>query len=877
MNIRLKMLILLIFAGISCFAQVDSTFGDIEKSLQAELDAFVQQNEQEFEEYQDEIDKEFSDYLRKNWEEFRLFSGIKPDTIPKPKALPKYNPAIPRLKPGQTPNEIQLQSGTGLPMTVFMPVPNTPTVIKSEPEEPIVQPIVTTIDFYGTNIDISYDPKILGSLPQEIHNTTIADFWDRINKVNYAGLIRMFNDCRIKMNLNDWGFYMLVKKTAEHISPSKNYSKLLSWFLLTKSGYRIRVAYAENQIALMFPSSNTIYGLRYFTINQVKFYAPEFAPNQIYTYEKDFPGASKVFDLNVYHALNIGNRVAERPFDLSFKNKDYRFTIKYNMNAIDFYKDFPLCELNIYFDAVVTPTAKESIIEVLKPHLDGLSAPDAVDFLLNFVQNGFSYKTDQDQFNGNEKFFFPEEDLYYAHSDCDDRAVFFAYLVKELLGFKVVGVVYPGHVATAVRFPSEEAGDFVMYKGDKYLIADPTYVNAPFGLTMPGMVNSKAQIIELTNQQNRDEKLASVWEKTIAGGGMKGDNRQNYCIDAEGNLYLTGYFRATAQFGGATLTSGNGRNDAFIAKFNAAGNPVWAVSGGSDGNSLGYNIAIDPKGNIYVSGIFEKNISFARVMTLADAGTRFFVARFDSDGRLMWLNQVAQDSVSTAGDYLFTSSFSAAGKLVSNRKFPPDASFTDWGLSLDDQGNIYYTGSHNAATGMKVDEIKLSAGTSFNIIETLRLEIEKQVAENCEPTIAGLFGAFALMKYNRISITGSDIQQAFEKYNPRFKEYAPLIFERLGKLTQIKNEDGIVTITTDQAKPVVIDKLKIQNETRLKVTPLQTGDSRVDILNGIKVGKAFIWFPLNYVKLYRTSGNVLFDYDSDHSQINMNMKKDILM
>ncbi len=877
MYIRLIVLIFLLSAGISSFGQVDSTFGDIQKALQAELDAFAQQNEQEFEKYQEEIDKEFSDYLRKNWEEFRLFSGMKPDTTPKPKALPKYNPAIPRIKPGQVPQEILLQPAAGMPLPVIAPVPNLPVAAKSEPEEPIIQPVEATLDFYGTKLGISYDPRLLGKLPEEIHNTTIADFWDRINKANYSGLIRMFNDTRKKMNLNDWGYYMLVKKTTELMTPTKNYSKLLSWFLLTKSGYRIRVAYAENQIALMFPSSNTIYGLRYFTINQVKFYAPEFAPNQIYTYEKDFPGASKVFDLNVYHALNIGDNVAERKFNMTYKEKECNFTLKYNLNAIDFFKDFPLCELNIYFDAVVSPVAKESMLEAFKPQLNGLSTADAVDFLLHFVQNGFLYKTDQDQFNGAEKFFFPEEDFYYAYSDCDDRAVFFAYLVKELLGLRVIGVVYPGHVATAVRFPSEESGDFVMYKGDKYLIADPTYINAPFGLTMPGMVNAKAEIIELVNQQNQEEKLASVWDKATSGGGMKGDNRQNYCMDAEGNLYLTGYFREKASFGGATLNSSNGRNDAFLAKFNAAGNPVWAIAGGSDGNSMGYNIAVDPKGNIFVCGIFEKNISFARVMTLADAGNRVFVARFDGDGRLMWLNQITQDTTKATGDYIFSSSFTPAGKLISSRQFPPDASFSDWGLSFDDQGNVYYTGTSSTTAGTKIDKIKLSTEASFSIIGSLKDEIDKQVAANCEPTIAGLFGAFTLMKHNSITITGREIQDAFEKYNPRFKQYAPIIFERLGKLKLIKNEDGIVTITTEEGKPVVIDKLKIQNDTRMKVTPLQTGDTRVDILNGVKVGKAFIWFNLNYVHLFRTSGDVLFDYDSDHSQTNMNMKKDILM
>jgi hypothetical protein len=50
----------------------------------------------------------------------------------------------------------------------------------------------------------------------------------------------------------------------------------------------------------------------------------------------------------------------------------------------------------------------------------------------------------------------------------------------------------------------------------------------------------------------------------------------------------------------------------------------------------------------------------------------------------------------------------------------------------------------------------------------------------------------------------------------------------------------------------------------------------VDVLGGIKVGKAIVWFQLNYIKLYRNNGNVLFDYDNDHSQITLNMQKDML-
>lgn len=619
----------------------------------------------------------------------------KPDTAAKPpdtvqqKPVPaprEKNPGIEKVKPGNISREIQVKPAIGLNLPVIPPVPNIPVVQRSEPED--AQAEGSFLNFYGTNVDLTYDPKLAGTLPAEIHNTTIADFWDRVNKANYMNLVRQLGEVKNRMNLNDWGYYLLVKKTAEKISSSQNYSRLLTWFLLTKSGYRTRVAYAENNICLMFPSANNIYGLRYFMIDNIKFYAPDFPYNQIYTYEKDFAGASKVFDLDIYEALNIGNRFDEKKFKFGYKGKDYSFPVKYNMNSIDFYKDFPLCEIRVEFDAAINPVAKESLLNALKPQLNGLSTGESVDFLLNFVQNGFAYKTDQDQFDGKEKYFFPEEDFYYPYSDCDDRAVLFSYLVRELLTLKVIGIVYPGHIATAVRFPNDEAGDYVMYKGDKYMIADPTYINASYGMTMPGMTNAKAEIIELINEQS----FTVIWDKAEAGGAVKGDNRQNLATDQNGNSFIAGYFRGKTTIGGTSLSTGTGRKDAFLAKFNSHGNPEWAIQGNCEGDAHATNITVDRAGNIYVCGTYSTSIAFGKIMMMAKGDPSFFVAKFNRDGKLIWLNQALPETDENGSKSIYVATFSADGKALSDKVYPPDANFSDYGLSFDAEGNIYYTG-----------------------------------------------------------------------------------------------------------------------------------------------------------------------------------------
>jgi len=89
------------------FSQVDEEFEEAQKALQKEINAFDAENQKEFDQYLEEIDKEFSDYLREAWKEFQLFAGMKPDTTPKPKLLPRYSPPIqkvPSVPAGNTPS-----------------------------------------------------------------------------------------------------------------------------------------------------------------------------------------------------------------------------------------------------------------------------------------------------------------------------------------------------------------------------------------------------------------------------------------------------------------------------------------------------------------------------------------------------------------------------------------------------------------------------------------------------------------------------------------------------------------------------------------------------------------------------------------------------
>ena len=181
-----------------------------------------------------------------------------------------------------------------------------------------------------------------------------------------------------------------------------------------------------------------------------------------------------------------------------------RVEVQQNRNLMDFYAQYPSAYVDgnlytrwaVYANTPLDGAMAESLYPSLREAIGGLSERDAVNKLLNFVQTAFEYGYD-DEIWGGDRAFFAEETLYYPYADCEDRAVLFSRLVRDLVGLDVVLLYYPGHLAAAVEFKDEVFGDYLVHNQKKYIVCDPTYIGAPVGRTMPNMNNQEAQIIIL--------------------------------------------------------------------------------------------------------------------------------------------------------------------------------------------------------------------------------------------------------------------------------------------------------------------------------------------------------------------------------------------
>ncbi len=125
-----------------------------------------------------------------------------------------------------------------------------------------------------------------------------------------------------------------------------------------------------------------------------------------------------------------------------------------------------------------------------------------------------------------------------------------------------------------------------------------------------------------------------AWVKTFGGKGE--DVSAGVFVDPTGNVFLGGYFEDTIDFGGAPLVS-LGKEDAFLAKFDPSGNHVWSLRlGGDDIDAVG-GIGTDAAGNLYIAGIFSKELTLGAFKATSKGSTDAFLARLDKDGAPVWV------------------------------------------------------------------------------------------------------------------------------------------------------------------------------------------------------------------------------------------------
>ena len=477
------------FSGIH--AQND--FDEWRKQSNQDFEAFKAKSEQEFRDFREKANAEFAEFMSRSWEEFNAFQGI---PAPKPTEPVKPTTVKPETKPATDP--LPFEQITPLPAPTPRPQPIAPihTPAPETPAPTAVKPDFSFL-FYNTEYKVRLDNTLRFSLA-DVAEQNIAQAWKSLSGKSYDALI---SDClrlRDQLNLSDWAYMQLLKTISEKfLGKTSNEAVLLQMFILTQSGYKVRIARANNRLALLIPFRQTIYEYVYLNINGMKYYVmnKELQRQPFYICNQEFP-KEQYFSWQTGQPKLAEKLSAPKTF-ASIRYPEINASIQTNQNLIDFYNDYPLSsEWNLYAFTGLSETVKQSLYPVLQRALAGKTKTEAAGMLLSFLQTTFNYQTDAEQF-GYERPFFADENFFYPYNNCKDRAILYSILVKELLALEVVLLHYPGHLATAVYFPENVTGDYLTIDGKKFIVCDPTYIGASIGMAMDDCKQVRANVIKL--------------------------------------------------------------------------------------------------------------------------------------------------------------------------------------------------------------------------------------------------------------------------------------------------------------------------------------------------------------------------------------------
>ena len=507
---RYIILLVTILMVVSASAQSRS-FEEFKKQQQSRFNQFKNEKQAELEAFRKQQNERYAKFMEESWQRFRAHPAVLPKqekrVVPVIYQEPEVEPVVeptpqpvveptPAPQPKEEPKPILVKKEV---VKVPKPAPQPEPLAPVEPKEEIPHE-VCAVTFYGTKVSVGFPANETFKLAG-LSEKQLAKAWTQLSNEAYDVTLNNALAMRKKLALCDWGYIEMLQAISEKKYGKTNEAVFMQAFLLSQSGYKIRLATDDKQLYLLVATQHNLFSMPFFILDGNKFYALNCKSQELSICKAKFD-QEKAISMQ----LRQEQKLATKNTEVRKLTSKYGVTaqVSVNKNMIDFFNDYPSAYIGndattrwaVYANTPLEKSIKETLYPTLKKATAGLSERDAVNKILNFVQTAFVYEYDEEVWGG-DRAFFATETLHYPYADCEDRSILFSRLVRDILGLDVVLIYYPGHLATAVAFTQEVYGDYLMHNNRKYIVCDPTYINAPLGRTMPGMNNQEAQIIIL--------------------------------------------------------------------------------------------------------------------------------------------------------------------------------------------------------------------------------------------------------------------------------------------------------------------------------------------------------------------------------------------
>lgn len=253
-------------------------------------------------------------------------------------------------------------------------------------------------------------------------------------------------------------------------------------------------------------------------------------------------------------------------------------------------------------------------------------------------------------------------------------------------------------------------------------------------------------------------QLTQEWVARFNGTGNGSDVARSLVVDNYGNVYVTG-----------TVTDTASGLDFRTIKYNSAGRVIWKAkwNGSYNGDDEAYSIAVDSKGNVYVTGRSMGNGTFDfETVKYNSFGFLQWSRRYNTPTNgFDWAKSIAVDkdgNVYVTGegglgpngtsDYITIKYDTYGTRLWVATYDGPGRNDAANALALDDAGNVYVTGRSPA--GIDPDEEDMD----FATIKYNTNGVQQWVARYDGPVAGNFFDeaqAIAVDKYGNVYVTGN--------------------------------------------------------------------------------------------------------------------------
>lgn len=229
-----------------------------------------------------------------------------------------------------------------------------------------------------------------------------------------------------------------------------------------------------------------------------------------------------------------------------------------------------------------------------------------------------------------------------------------------------------------------------------------------------------------------------VWARSV-GGLTSTDVPHGVDTDAEGNIYVTGYFGAAGQTArsadfdpgpGEALLRSVGGFDAFVAKYRPNGDFVWVRQIAAENDTTedrAWDIVVADDGTCVVSGAFSGTVRLDASMTIVggETGISHFVVCYEPDGSVRWAR-----SIPAAITNLFTEGYTAVDltpdekEIVFVGNFRGTIKTDDFDLAARGQTDIFL--SRLSITSGDVIWHRSIGGTAVDIVSPGAMRVDSK-------------------------------------------------------------------------------------------------------------------------------------------------------